>query len=122
MAGKTLLTEEEARGVLMQLQSEMRAKQEAKAKEAGEANKKEGEAFLAANKTKEGVVALPSGLQYKIITQGTGPKPGPTDTVVCNYRGALINGTEFDSSYKRGEPLSFQLNRVIRGWSEALQL
>ena len=122
MAGKTLLTEEEARGVLMQLQSEMRAKQETKAKEAGEANKKEGEAFLAANKTKEGVVTLPSGLQYKIITQGTGPKPTATDTVSCNYRGTLINGTEFDSSYKRGQPTSFPVNGVIKGWTEALQL
>src|SRR5947207_2048637 len=122
MAGKTLLTEEEARGVLMQLQSEVRAKQEAKAKEAGEANKKEGEVFLAANKTKEGVVTLPSGLQYKIITQGTGPKPTATDTVSCNYRGTLINGTEFDSSYKRGQPTSFPVNGVIKGWTEALQL
>ena len=90
--------------------------------QAGEANKKEGEAFLAGNKTKEGVVTLPSGLQYKILKQGDGPKPTAADTVVCNYRGTFINGTEFDSSYKRGQPLTFPLRGVIRGWTEALQL
>jgi len=90
--------------------------------QAGEANKKEGEAFLAANKAKEGVVTLPSGLQYKILTAGNGPKPSAADTVVCNYRGTLIDGTEFDSSYKRGQPLTFPLRGVIRGWTEALQL
>ena len=119
---KTLLTEEEARAALMQLQSEMQAKMQAKAAQEGEANKKEGDAFLAANKTKEGVVTLPSGLQYKILTPGTGPKPTPTDSVVCNYKGTLINGTEFDSSYKRGEPATFPVTGVIKGWTEALQL
>ena len=126
---KLLLTEDEERVALTELQRQVMAKQqetmtkqETQMKASAEPNKKEGEVFLAANKTKESVVTLPSGLQYKVITQGTGPKPGPTDTVVCNYRGTLINGTEFDSSYKRGEPLSFQLNRVIRGWGEALQL
>jgi len=128
-AGKTLLTDEEAIEVLNQLQSEMRARMDAQAKameakrqEVGAANQKEGEAFLAANKTKEGVVALPSGLQYKMITQGTGPKPIADDTVVCNYKGALINGTEFDSSAKHGGPATFQVNKVIKGWTEALQL
>jgi FKBP-type peptidyl-prolyl cis-trans isomerase FklB len=89
---------------------------------AGDANKKEGDAFLAANKTKEGVVTLPSGLQYKILQEGTGPKPTASDTVVCNYRGTLLNGTEFDSSYKRGQPATFAVGQVIHGWTEALQL
>jgi FKBP-type peptidyl-prolyl cis-trans isomerase FklB len=120
-AGKTVLTEEEARTVLMAMQSEIRSKMMEKAKLEGEANKKVGEEFLAANKAKDGVVALPSGLQYKILTEGTGPKPTATDSVACNYRGTLINGTEFDSSYKRGQPATFQVNGVIKGWTEALQ-
>jgi FKBP-type peptidyl-prolyl cis-trans isomerase FklB len=120
--GKTLLTEQEAQSVLTEMQAEARKKQEEKMKVAGEANKKEGDAFLAANKTKEGVVTLPSGLQYKIIKAGTGPKPTATDSVVCNYRGTLIDGKEFDSSYKRGEPATFPVNGVIKGWTEALQL
>jgi FKBP-type peptidyl-prolyl cis-trans isomerase FklB len=120
--GKTLMTEDEARAALAEMQNDMRAKMEAKAKEAGDANKKEGDAFLAANKSKEGVVALPSGLQYKILKAGTGPKPTESDTVVCNYRGTLIDGKEFDSSYKRNEPATFPVNGVIKGWTEALQL
>jgi FKBP-type peptidyl-prolyl cis-trans isomerase FklB len=119
---KPLLTDEETRAVLMQLQEEDRQKQAAKAQSEGSANKTEGEAFLAANKTKEGVMTTPSGLQYKILKAGTGPKPAATDTVVCNYRGTLLNGTEFDSSYKRGQPLTFPVNGVIKGWTEALQL
>jgi FKBP-type peptidyl-prolyl cis-trans isomerase len=91
-------------------------------KVAGEMNKKEGVEFLTANKSKEGVVMLPSGLQYKILTAGSGPKPTASDTVVCNYRGTLISGAEFDSSYKRGQPASFPVNGVIKGWTEALQL
>jgi FKBP-type peptidyl-prolyl cis-trans isomerase len=120
--GKTLLTESETRAALTQLQTEVRGKQMEKMKLAGEANKKEGDSFLTANKTKEGIVTLPSGLEYKILTQGTGPKPAATDTVVCNYRGTLINGTEFDSSYKRGQPAIFPVSGVIKGWTEALQL
>jgi FKBP-type peptidyl-prolyl cis-trans isomerase FklB len=120
--GKTLMTEQDAQAVLMELQTEARKKQEEKMQQAGAANQKEGEAFLVANKAKEGVVTLPSGLQYKILKEGTGPKPLATDTVACNYRGTFINGTEFDSSYKRGEPTSFQVNGVIKGWTEALQL
>ena len=120
--GKTLLTEDEARTALMQLQKEMQEKQQAKAAAECEANKKEGDAFLAANKSKEGVVTLPSGLQYKILKEGSGPKPTATDSVVCNYKGTLINGTEFDSSYKRGEPATFPVTGVIKGWTEALQL
>lgn len=120
--GKTLLTEDEARAALMQLQSEVQAKQQEKAQQEGAANKKEGDEFLAANKGKEGVVTLPSGLQYKILKEGSGAKPTAADSVVCNYRGTLINGTEFDSSYKRGEPATFPVGGVIRGWTEALQL
>jgi FKBP-type peptidyl-prolyl cis-trans isomerase FklB len=120
--GKTAMTEDQARAALMVVQNEIRKKQEEQMQLAGEAGKKEGEAFLAANKAKDGVVALPSGLQYKILTAGTGPKPTTSDSVVCNYRGTLINGTEFDSSYKRGEPATFPVSGVIKGWTEALQL
>jgi FKBP-type peptidyl-prolyl cis-trans isomerase len=120
--GKTLMTEDEVQATLMQVQTELRAKQQEKMRAASVANKKEGDDFLAANKSKPGIVALPSGLQYKIITQGTGPTPLASDTVVCNYRGTSINGTEFDSSAKSGHPASFQVGRVIRGWTEALQL
>jgi FKBP-type peptidyl-prolyl cis-trans isomerase len=120
--GKMLLTDDEARATLTQLQAEVRNKQQEKMKVAGELNKKEGTEFLAANKAKEGVVTLPSGLQYRILTAGTGPKPAATDTVSCNYRGTLTNGAEFDSSYKRGQPASFPVNGVIKGWTEALQL
>jgi FKBP-type peptidyl-prolyl cis-trans isomerase FklB len=120
--GKTLLTDDESRAVVAGLQAEMRKKQEEKMAQAGEVNMKEGQDFLAANKSKEGVVTLPSGLQYKILQAGTGPKPATSDSVVCNYRGTLINGTEFDSSYKRGQPATFPVSGVIKGWTEALQL
>jgi FKBP-type peptidyl-prolyl cis-trans isomerase FklB len=120
--GKTLLTPEEAQAVLMEVQNDLRKKQQEKMQVAGEANKKEGDAFLAANKSKEGVVTLPSGLQYKILKVGTGAKPTASDSVVCNYRGTLLNGTEFDSSYKRGQPATFPVSGVIKGWTEALQL
>ncbi|HEY6352442.1 MAG TPA: FKBP-type peptidyl-prolyl cis-trans isomerase [Candidatus Angelobacter sp.] len=120
--GKTLMTDDERVALLTQLQKDLANKQQQMRQEMAETNQKEGEAFLAANKTQEGVVTLPSGLQYKILTQGTGPKPTLTDTVVCNYRGTFINGNEFDSSYKRGQPSTFSVVRVIRGWTEALQL
>jgi FKBP-type peptidyl-prolyl cis-trans isomerase FklB len=120
--GKHLLTDQEAAAVLTQMQTEVRDKQMAKMKEAEDKNKAEGTAFLAANKAKPGVVTLPSGLQYKIITAGTGPKPTASDTVVCNYRGTLIDGKEFDSSYKRGQPATFPVSGVIKGWTEAVQL
>jgi FKBP-type peptidyl-prolyl cis-trans isomerase len=120
--GKPLMTDEEVRATLTQFQTELRAKMEAKRQQEADKNKKDGEAFLAANKAKEGVVALPSGLQYKVLTPGTGPKPTSSDTVVCNYRGTLIDGTEFDSSAKHGEPASFPVSGVIKGWTEALQL
>jgi FKBP-type peptidyl-prolyl cis-trans isomerase FklB len=119
---KTLLTEQEARAAITALQNEIRTKQMAIAKELGEKNKKEGDAFLAENKTREGVVTLDSGLQYKVLTAGEGKKPTIDDTVVCNYRGTLINGTEFDSSYKRNQPATFPVKGVIKGWTEALQL
>ena len=120
--GKTLMTDEEAQAALVALQTEMKKKQEEVAKAQGEVNEKQGAAFLAENKTKEGVVTLPSGLQYKILQAGTGPKPTTSDTVVCNYRGTLLDGKEFDSSYKRGQPATFPLGGVIKGWTEALQL
>ncbi len=120
--GKTLLTDEEAQAAIKAVQEEVGKKQQEKKQEAGAANKKEGDAFLAENKGKGGVVTLPSGLQYKIMKEGTGPKPTTGDTVVCNYRGTLINGTEFDSSYKRGQPATFPVSGVIKGWTEALQL
>jgi FKBP-type peptidyl-prolyl cis-trans isomerase FklB len=120
--GKTLLTDDEAQAALKAVQDDLRAKQQAKIQEAAGANKKEGDAFLSANKGKDGVVTLASGLQYKILKEGTGPKPTATDSVVCNYQGTLINGKEFDSSYKRGQPVTFPVNGVIKGWTEALQL
>jgi FKBP-type peptidyl-prolyl cis-trans isomerase len=120
--GKLLLTDDEMKIALTKLQGELRAKQEEAMQKAGEINKKAGDDFLAQNKTKEGVVALPDGLQYKILKEGTGPKPAATDSVVCNYRGTLLDGTEFDSSYKRGQPATFPVNGVIKGWTEAVQL
>lgn len=120
--GKTLMTEEEVRKVIADFQKELVAKQEAKAKEGGIKNLKDGEAFLAENSKKAGVVTLPSGLQYKVEKKGTGKKPGPSDTVTVHYKGTLIDETEFDSSYKRGEPVSFPVGGVIPGWTEALQL
>jgi FKBP-type peptidyl-prolyl cis-trans isomerase FklB len=117
-----LMTDEEAKVALTTLQSELRKKQDELKEQAGAANKKEGDAFLVANKTKPGVVTLPSGLQYKVLKEGTGAKPTASDTVVCEYRGTLINGTEFDSSYKRGQPATFGVGQVIKGWTEALQL
>jgi FKBP-type peptidyl-prolyl cis-trans isomerase len=120
--GTTLMTDEQASAAITELRTQMMAKMAAEHQKQAEANKKEGEAFLAANKTKPGVVTLPSGLQYKILKEGTGPKPAATDQVKCNYRGTLVNGTEFDSSEKHGEPITFPVNGVIKGWTEALQL
>lgn len=92
------------------------------AKKVGEKNKREGDVFLAENKKKPGVKTLPSGLQYKVLKEGTGRTPKKADTVVTHYRGTLLDGKEFDSSYRRGEPATFPLNHVSRGWTEALQL
>jgi FKBP-type peptidyl-prolyl cis-trans isomerase FklB len=117
-----LMTEEEVAATMKAFQQEMSMKQSERAREQAEKNQKEGEAFLEQNKTAEGVVTLPSGLQYKVLAEGSGPSPGPTDTVSVHYRGTLLDGTEFDSSHKRGQPASFPVNGVIRGWTEALQL
>jgi len=119
---KPMLSEEEIRTVLTAFQKEITAKQAEKIKLLGEKNKKEGEAFLAENRKKNGVKTLTSGLQYKVIKEGTGKKPKATDKVTTHYQGTLIDGTEFDSSYKRGEPATFPVNGVIPGWTEVLQL
>jgi len=112
VGAKPLLTDQEIQETMLAFQKEMMEKY-----------KKQGEAFLAENKKKEGVKTLPDGLQYKVIKAGTGKKPKADDTVTVNYRGALINGTEFDSSYKRGQPVTFPVSGgMIKGWSEALQL
>jgi FKBP-type peptidyl-prolyl cis-trans isomerase FklB len=120
--GKLLLTDDQIKTVMTDLQNQVRQKQEEKRQAMAESNKKDGAAFLAANATKPGVVTLPSGLQYKVLTAGTGAKPTATDSVVCNYRGTLLDNTEFDSSYKRGQPMTFPVSGVIKGWTEALQL
>jgi len=119
---KLMMSDQEIKETIATFQKEIQAKQEELAKRMGEKNKKEGEAFLAENKNKEGVITLPSGLQYKILKKGSGKKPKLTDTVTTHYRGTLIDGTEFDSSYRRNQPVSFPVNGVIAGWTEALQL
>ena len=119
--GDTLLTTEQAQETLSSFQKEFRVKQQAKQAEAGVKNKAEGEAFLAKNKSQTGVTTLPDGLQYSVITAGAGPIPAASDIVSVNYRGTLIDGTEFDSSYKRGQPAQFPVGGVIHGWTEALQ-
>ncbi len=121
-SGKLLLTDEQAQAALVAFSGEMKKKQAMEMEALGAVNQKQGDAFLAANKTKPGVVTLPSGLQYKVITAGSGPKPSAEDTIKCNYRGTLINGTEFDSSAKHGGPADIPVGRVIKGWTEALQL
>lgn len=120
--GKLLMTEKEIKETITALQKDMMAKQAERMKVAAEKNRKEGETFLADNKKKEGVKTTPSGLQYKVIKDGNGPTPKMADTVKVNYRGTLINGTEFDSSYKREEPATFPVNSVIPGWTEAMQM
>ncbi len=119
---KTAMPEEEMRQVMAAFQKEMAEKQAERMKALGEKNKKESETFLAANKKKEGVKTLSSGLQYKVIKEGTGQTPKSTDTVTTHYRGTVLDGTEFDSSYRRGQPAKFPVNGVIAGWTEALQL
>ena len=113
-----LLSQEQIQEVMMNLQKTMMEKQKQKAEE----NRKKGQAFLEENKAKKGIKVLPSGLQYKVIEEGTGKTPGADDKVKTHYRGTLIDGTEFDSSYKRGQPAEFPVKGVIRGWTEALQL
>jgi FKBP-type peptidyl-prolyl cis-trans isomerase FklB len=119
---KTVMSDKEMEETMTTFQQEMMGKMQAKQKIDGDKNAKEGEVFLAANKKKEGVVTLPSGLQYKILKAGNGVKPTESQTVKCHYRGTLIDGKEFDSSYKRGEPTEFPVTGVIKGWTEALQL
>jgi FKBP-type peptidyl-prolyl cis-trans isomerase FklB len=119
---QSLLTDEEMQEVLTNFKKEFIAKQQELAKQQGEKNKKEGEIFLETNKKKEGVQTLPSGLQYKVLKAGAGKKPTATDTVTVHYRGTLIDGKEFDSSYRRGKPATFPVNGVIPGWTEALPL
>lgn len=122
VGGKTILTEDEARKTIEEFQKTLMAKQAETMQKLSEKNKADGEKFLAENGKKEGVKTLPSGLQYKEITPGTGKSPKATDTVTTHYKGTLIDGTEFDSSYKRGQPATFQVSGVIPGWTEALQL
>ncbi len=127
--GKMAMADNDIRSTLLDLQKELQAKQQEQLKKqqeemkkTGEKNQKEGAAFLAENAKKPGVKVLPSGLQYKVLASGKGDSPKSTDTVETNYRGTLIDGTEFDSSYKRGQTATFPVGGVIRGWTEALQL
>lgn len=121
--GATQLTDAQVKETLTAFQQDLVAKRQAEAKATGEKNKAEGEAFLAANKTKEGVKTTADGLQYKVVTEGTGPTPTSADTVSCHYRGTLVNGEEFDASRKHGDqPASFPVTGVIKGWTEALQM
>lgn len=119
---KPLLSDEQVKEVMANFQKDMMAKQAAARKATAEKNAAEGKKFLEENKAKPGVKTTASGLQYKVEKEGSGKPPKETDTVKVNYRGTLINGTEFDSSYKRGQPASFPVNRVIKGWTEGLQL
>ena len=119
---KPLMSTEDVRATVLQLQRQQKEKQALVSKAAADQNMKDGETFLTANKAKEGVVVLPSGLQYRILKTGKGKKPTLQDKVVCHYRGTLIDGTEFDSSYSRQQPSTFSVAQVIKGWTEALQL
>ncbi len=120
--GKALLTDAQIKEAIGAFQEELASRQATAAKGAAEKNAKEGEKFLAENKKKDGVVTTKSGLQYKVLTKGTGKSPKKSDTVTTNYEGTLVDGTVFDSSIKRGEPASFPVDGVIAGWTEALQL
>jgi len=121
-AAEPMMTVEEIEQVKKEIQEELTAKAKARAEEMASVNKESGDAFLAENAKKEGVVTLESGLQYKIIEEGTGPSPSVDDKVTVHYTGTLVDGTEFDSSHKRGEPATFPVGGVIPGWTEALQL
>jgi FKBP-type peptidyl-prolyl cis-trans isomerase FklB len=123
LGGKdSLMSQEEIRATIEELQKRVMAARQKELKEKAEKNLSESKAFLEENKKKEGIKTLPSGLQYKILVEGSGKTPKSTDTITVHYRGTLINGSEFDSSYKKGQPSTFQVKSVIRGWSEALQL
>ena len=119
---KLLLNDQQMSQTMENISKTMAAKSGEMMKQDAERNKQEGEAFLAQNMRKEGVRTLPSGLQYRIMRAGTGRAPKPTDTVTVNYRGTFIDGTEFDSSYRRGKPFVFQVDKMIKGWVEALQM
>jgi FKBP-type peptidyl-prolyl cis-trans isomerase FklB len=119
---KLLLNDQQMSQTMENISRTMAAKSGEMMKQDAERNKQEGEAFLAQNMRKEGVKTLPSGLQYKILRAGTGRTPKPTDTVTVNYRGTFIDGTEFDSSYRRGQAFAFQINKMIKGWVEALPM
>ena len=116
------MSQEDIRAAITGLQQRVQAARQKALKEQAEKNVGEGKKFLADNQKKEGIKTLPSGLQYKVMTEGSGKTPQATDTVTVNYKGTLIDGTEFDSSYKRGQPGTFKVNGVIKGWTEALQL
>lgn len=118
----THLSADEMKNVLVAFQQQQRAQREEQAKQLAKKNKEEGEAYLEAHAQEPGVVALPSGLQYKVLQAGTGPTPTINDRVRVHYKGMLLDGTVFDSSYDRGQPVTFGVGRVIRGWTEALQL
>lgn len=120
--GKTMLSDKEIHDTMVELQKIVGEQQKGLNAKLAEKNKKEGEAFLAENKKKEGVKTLPSGLQYKVLREGKGASPAATDLVTTHYKGTLLNGTEFDSSYGRGEPATFPVNGVVKGWTEALQM
>lgn len=122
LAGKAAMTDAQIQETMMAFQNEMMERHANLTKEAGAKNLKEGEAFLAENAKKAGVKTTASGLQYIVVKEGTGPTPKADDVVKVNYRGTLIDGTEFDSSYARNQPVSFPVNRVIPGWSEGVQL
>jgi len=123
LAGKEpQMNPEEIRVTVMELQKRVMAARQKEFEEQSARNLADGKAFLAENAKKEGVKTLPSGLQYKVLSEGSGKTPKEEDTVTVNYKGTLIDGTEFDSSYKRGQPATFQVNGVIKGWIEALQL
>jgi FKBP-type peptidyl-prolyl cis-trans isomerase FkpA len=122
LAGNAKIDEEKIREVLTALDESVRTKQEEKAKVESEKSKAEGEKYLADNAKKEGVMVTESGLQYEVMSEGEGAKPVATDVVKVHYKGTLLDGTEFDSSYSRNEPTTFPLNRVIPGWTEGLQL
>jgi FKBP-type peptidyl-prolyl cis-trans isomerase FklB len=119
---KTLITEEQAQAILAAFKKELMGRREVQRKEAAEKNGKEGETFLGANRKKDGIKVTASGLQYKIVTVGKGRVPKAADAVKAHYRGTLVDGTEFDSSYKRNEPVVFPVSGVIPGWTEALQI
>jgi FKBP-type peptidyl-prolyl cis-trans isomerase FklB len=119
---KPLLSQEEINKTVLEVQQRVATARQKELKEKAEKNLSEGKAFMEANKKKEGVKTLPSGLQYKVLKEGSGKTPKATDEVTANYRGSFIDGTEFDSSYKKGTPITFQVDKVIPGWKEALQL